>query len=66
MNLKWIIKNRGLKQNWLAEQLGLKASNFNSYLSGKKTMPEDVRMALYNLLGINTEIKIGDKKWKRI
>ena len=62
MNLKRIIANKGLKQRWLAQQLGLQESNFSSYLSGAKPIPSDVKMALYNLLGINTEIKIGEKR----
>ena len=66
MNLKKIIRNKGLKQRWIAEQLGLQESNLSSYLSGNKVIPSDVKMALYNLLGINTEIKIGEKEWKMI
>ena len=62
MNLKKIIRNKGLKQRWIAEQLGLQESNLSSYLSGDKPIPSDVKMALYNLLGINTEIKIGEKR----
>ena len=62
MNLKKIIANKGLKQRWIAEQLGLQESNLSSYLSGAKPIPSDVKMALYNLLGINTEIKIGEKR----
>ena len=48
MNLKRIIANKGLKQRWLAQQLGLQESNFSSYLSGAKPIPSDVKMALYN------------------
>lgn len=62
MNLISIIKSRGLKQTWLAKQLGLKPSNLNSYLKGSKTMPLNIKRALYKLLGINTEIKIGEKR----
>ena len=53
MNLLQVIKSKGLKQSWLANQLGLKPSNLNSYLKGTKTMPRDVKTALYNILGIN-------------
>ena len=60
MNLITIIKNKGLKQSWLAQQLGLKPSNLNSYLHGNKTMPIDVKLALYNLLGINQIRKEGE------
>ncbi|WP_186445762.1 helix-turn-helix domain-containing protein [Paenibacillus cremeus] len=44
MELQSAIKNKGLKQKWIAEQLGVTGAMLSMYLRGKTSMsPEKVR-----------------------
>lgn len=40
MDFKKEIKNRGLKQTWVAKQLGINPSTFTVYINVKDKMPE--------------------------
>lgn len=42
MNLKERIKSKGLKQNWVADQIGVNRATFNAYLNNFRDMPQDV------------------------
>ena len=53
--LKAIIKYSPYKQNYYAEELGLKPSNLSAYLNGKKKMSKELCGALLELLGFNPE-----------
>jgi len=42
MNLKERIQSKGLKQKWVAEQIGVNPMTFNAYLNNLRDMPQDV------------------------
>lgn len=48
--LKEKIKESGLKQNFIAQKVGIGESHLTMMLSGKATMPEDVRNKIDILL----------------
>jgi len=50
MDFKEKIKEKGLKQNWIANKLGLSDGLFSFYLSGDRTMPEEVKKKLIEVL----------------
>jgi predicted transcriptional regulator len=50
MNFKERIKEKGIKQNWIANKLGLSDGLFSFYLSGDRTMPDDVKKKLLEIL----------------
>lgn len=50
MNLQEKIKESGLRQNFLADKLGLSKSHFNQMIKGTATMPEHIRNKLNELL----------------
>ena len=51
--LKAIIKYSPYKQNYYAEELGLKPSNLSAYLNGKKKMSKELCSALLEIIGFN-------------
>ena len=50
MKLKEKIKERGIKQSWVAEQIGVSKSLLHHYLSGYTNMPEQVERMILDLL----------------
>lgn len=42
MTLKERIKNKGLKVNWVASQIGVNQVTMYAYLSGDRNMPQSV------------------------
>ena len=42
MYLKERIKSKGLKQKWIAEQIGVNPITFNAYLNDLRVMPQDI------------------------
>lgn len=50
MDFKEKIKEKGLKQTWIAEKLDLSDALFSFYLSGDRTMPEQIRRRLVEIL----------------
>ncbi len=50
MNFKEKIKQKGIKQKWIANKLNLSDGLFSFYLSGDRTMPEDVKKKLEDIL----------------
>lgn len=50
MNYKEKIKNKGLKIVWLAEKIGVSQPLLSMYLSGDRTMPQEVEKKLTKLL----------------
>ena len=42
MDLKERIQSKGLKQKWVAKQIGINPITFNAYLNGFRNMPQDV------------------------
>lgn len=47
---KIIIKQKGLKMTWIAEQLNISAPSLTMYLSGKRQMPYEVEQRLKAIL----------------
>lgn len=43
MELKQQIQSKGLKLSWVAQQVGISKTMFSFYLSGTRTMPDDVK-----------------------
>jgi len=50
MDFKEKIKQKGIKQKWIANKLNLSDGLFSFYLSGDRTMPEDVKKKLEDIL----------------
>ena len=50
MDFKKTIKEKGLKINWLADQIGINRVLLSYYLNGTRSMPESVKNGLKNLL----------------
>lgn len=50
MNYKKRIKERGLKIIWIADKLGISQPLLSMYLSGDRTMPEEIESKLKDIL----------------
>jgi predicted transcriptional regulator len=50
MDFREMIKERGLKITWLADNIGISQPLLSMYLSGKVKMPEIVKEKLIELL----------------
>jgi predicted transcriptional regulator len=50
MDFRKMIKERGLKITWLADNIGISQPLLSMYLSGKVKMPEIVKEKLIELL----------------
>lgn len=50
MDFKKAIKDKGLKQKFLAEKLEISEGLFSYYLSGDRSMPEDLKIKLKEIL----------------
>lgn len=50
MDFKKTIKEKGLKINWLADQLEINRVLLSYYLNGTRTMPEDIKNGLRSIL----------------
>lgn len=50
MNYKTKIKQKGLKVNWIAQQLTLSRPTLSAYLNGTRAMPYDVEQRLKTLI----------------
>ena len=55
MKLRQIIRERGLKQNWIAEKIGIPESHFSEVVRGKRRMPLEKVVPLAELLQIPIE-----------
>ena len=53
--IKALVKYSPFKQNYYAQELGIKPSNLSAYLNGKKKMSKELCAALLELIGINPE-----------
>lgn len=52
MDIQALIRERGLKQNWIADQLGISAPYFSLILSGRRPLPEVFIKPLAKLLRV--------------
>jgi len=51
MELKETIQKKGLKQKWIAEQIGINVNTFRAYLNNLRNMPQDVSDKVKALIG---------------
>lgn len=58
-NVKKIIESRGLKQNYVAQQIGLHPKTFNALLNGRKTFDVVYVVPICNALGITPNQLLG-------
>ena len=47
---KLLIKQKGLKMSWIAEQINVSALSLTMHLNGKRQMPYDVEQRLKTIL----------------
>jgi len=57
--LKKILTDRGIKQVWLADQLGVDPSVISRYVSGQWNMPDDHIKALAKTLHVSQKEIVG-------
>ena len=50
MFLKEKIKSKGIKQTWIAKQVGVSKELLHHYLSGKVSIPENIDLQIRELL----------------
>lgn len=53
MRLKQIIRDSGLRQNWVADQVGLHPVRFNMILSDKSALPSEYIAPLAKILRLS-------------
>mgnify|MGYP005824662773 CR=1 FL=1 len=56
MLFKALIRYSPFKQNYFANELGIKPSNLSAYLSGRNIMPNKIRDGLLELLGFDSSV----------
>ena len=50
MDINKKIKEKGLKKNWIADQLGISKTLLSFYLTDTRPMPDGIRIKLEELL----------------
>ena len=50
MNFNEVIKDKGLKKGWIANQIGISQVLFSYYLTGTRSMPDHIKLKLKELL----------------
>lgn len=50
-NIKSYLKENGIKQNFVAQKIGIPATTLNSMLSEKQKLPADTYFRICNVLG---------------
>ena len=64
-NLKQIITNRGIKQNWLADQVGITKQTMSSLINNRYSTSIDIALKLSEILNIDIkDIFYNDEKLK--
>lgn len=53
MDIRQLIRAKGLKQNWIANQIGIPAPRFSLMMTGQKPVPDDVARKLATTLGLS-------------
>jgi putative transcriptional regulator len=59
--LKIVLQDRGIKQSWLASQLGKSCSVINEYCLNKRQPKLDVLFQIADILDVNLILLIDDK-----
>lgn len=55
-NISEYLKNNGIKQSWLAEQVGLPVTTFNGIINGKVAMKADLFIEICKILNVPPEM----------
>ena len=50
MDFNKVIKDKGLKKSWIAEQIGVSNTRLSFYLTGTRPIPESVEKDLIEVL----------------
>jgi len=50
MILKQRIRDKGLRQNWIAEQIGINANTLRAYLNDLRPMPQNISDKIKELI----------------
>lgn len=58
-NVKRIIADKGLKQGYVAEKVGLNAKQFSSLLNGRRCIDANIVVALANELDVTPNDLLG-------
>ena len=59
--LKQILNEKGIKQNWIADQMGLSVASISNFTSGRRRLPKSKAIAIASIL--NVELKdVQDEK----
>lgn len=53
------LRNNGIKQKWLAEQIGITESRLSSVLNNKTTLNADMLFDICSALNVSSEKKIA-------
>ena len=59
--IKEVLEERGIKQTWLAEQLGKSFCIVNSYVCNRRQPSLEVLFEIAEILNVNPKELIGDK-----
>lgn len=51
-NLKQLLREKGLKHNFIAEKIGLEASYFSNIIKGKNIPSVEIALKLEQILGV--------------
>lgn len=60
--LKSILDEKGIKQNWLADKIGVSPATINALVSGKRKIPKSKAIALGTILNVEPEELLQDEK----
>jgi plasmid maintenance system antidote protein VapI len=52
MDIKTLIRQRGYRQHWVAEQIGLTEQDLSKIVTGRKICPDDKIEPLAKVLGV--------------
>lgn len=60
--IKEILEEKGIKQTWLADQLGKSYNMVNGYVQNRQQPRLEVLFQIAEILGVNAKDLIKDKK----
>ena len=61
-NVKRIIREKGLKQKYIAEKMGITERKLSDILNGRKVIDEGIIMSLYDTLNVEPNELFGYDK----
>ena len=65
-NIREIIKEKGLRSKWVAEQLGVAESDLSNYKSENRKVPQDKIVKLARICGVSVKDLFPEVKRKTI